>query len=62
MNKPKCELAEQDGNVFFIISRVVKTLQRAGLNEQADEFNLKYKECQSYDEVLQLVMNYVEII
>lgn len=60
--KPECELIGQDGNVFFIIGRVVKTLRRAGLNEQADEFNAKYPDCQSYDEVLRLAMDYVEIV
>ena len=62
MKKPQCELIGEDSNVFFIIGRVIKTLRRAGLNEQADEFNSKYKDCQSYDEVLQLSMDYVEIV
>ena len=61
-NKPKCILIGEDGNVFFIIGRVVKTLRRAGLNEQADEFNKKYPDCESYDEVLQLAMDYVDIV
>ena len=62
MEKPECELIGEDGNVFFIIGRVVKTLRRAGLYEQVDEFNLKYPNCESYDEVLQLAMNSVEIV
>ncbi|MCI9135436.1 MAG: hypothetical protein HFI31_14825 [Lachnospiraceae bacterium] len=62
MKKPECELIGEDGNVFFIIGRVVKTLRRAGLYEQADEFNSKYPNCQSYDEVLRLAMDYVEIV
>lgn len=62
MNKPECELIGQDGNVFFIIGRVIKTLRRAGMNDKADEFDEKYKECESYDEVLQLAMEYVEIV
>ena len=61
-NKPECRLIGEDGNVFFIIGRVVKTLRRAGLNEQADEFNKKYPDCESYDEVLQLAMDYVDIV
>lgn len=62
MSKPECELIGQDGNVFFVIGRVIKTLRRAGLHEQADEFDSKYPNCQSYDEVLQLAMDYVEIV
>lgn len=62
MWKPKCKLIGQEENVFFVIEKVTEILCIEGLNEQADEFNLKYKECKSYDEVLRLAMDYVEII
>lgn len=61
MNKPTCELIGQDGNVFAIIGAVSKTLKRAGLKEQASEFTKRAFSSSSYDEVLRLVMEYVEV-
>jgi hypothetical protein len=59
--KPECELSGQDGNVFGIIGRVTKTLKRAGLAEQADEFASKAMDAGSYDEVLRLCFEYVDV-
>ena len=58
--KPECELIGTDGNVFAIIGKVSHTLKRAGQREQAQEFTDKAMKCGSYDEVLQLLMEYVE--
>ena len=61
--KPECKLIGEDGNVFNIIGRVSKTLKEFGYKDKADEFKQKVKtECKSYDEVLRLVMDYVEIV
>jgi hypothetical protein len=59
--KPECELTTCDGNVFFIIGRVSKTLKRAGLEAEAKEFVDKAMNTRSYDEVLQLCFKYVEV-
>lgn len=59
--KPDCELSGVDGNVFMIIARVMKTLKRAGMAAKAEEFCAKAKACSSYDAVLQLCMDYVEV-
>ena len=60
MDKPECKLIGTDGNVFAIIGKVSKTLKRAGQQEQATEFTDKAMKCGSYDEVLQLLHDYVE--
>jgi len=60
-NKPKCKLIGQDGNVFNIIGIVAKTLKRAGLKQRADEFSKKALGAHSYDEVLQLCTEYVDV-
>ena len=60
--KPKCKLVGEDGNVFNIIGRVSKSLKQAGLKIEAAEFQDKAFNSDSYDEVLQLVMEYVEVI
>ncbi len=60
--KPTCELIGGDGNVFIIIGAVAKTLKRAKMHAAADEFTKKAFSAQSYDEVLTLAMDYVEIV
>lgn len=59
--KPPCKLIGEDGNVFNIIGKVTRTLKSAGQRESANEFTKKAFECGSYDEVLRLVMDYVEV-
>ena len=60
--KPPCKLIGENGNVFNIIARVSRTLKDYDMPEQAKEFQHKaMNECKSYDEVLQLVMDYVTI-
>jgi hypothetical protein len=50
-----------DGNVFAIIGKVSKSLKKARLKDQAKEFQDKAFNSGSYDEVLSLCMEYVEI-
>lgn len=59
--KPVVELSGQDGNVFSIIGRVSKALKRAGQPEKAKEFCDKAMKSESYDAVLRLCMDYVEV-
>ena len=59
--KPECKLIGEDGNVFNIIGRVSKTLKSAGYEEQAKEFIEKAFNSESYDAVLTLAQNYVDI-
>jgi hypothetical protein len=61
MEKPKCKLIGEDGNVFAIIGKVCKTLRECGLNEEAETFKKSSFECASYDEVLQLLHDYVDV-
>jgi hypothetical protein len=62
MNKPKCKLIDEDGNVFNIIGRVMFTLEKNNLRDQAKEFKRRAWECPSYSAVLRLVSEYVEIV
>ena len=55
------DLSEQDGNAYFIIGRVVKTLRRAGATpEQIDKFTTDALSG-DYDHVLQTCMKWVEV-
>ena len=60
--KPQCKLIGEDGNVFFIIGKVTRTLKEFGYPDKAKEFKEKATASKSYDEVLQLAMDYVEIV
>ena len=60
-NKPKCKLIGEDGNVFNLIGIVNSTLKKAGMKEKAKEFTAKAFNCKSYDEVLQLIQEYVDV-
>ncbi|MHB8107774.1 MAG: hypothetical protein ACYDH4_10175 [Candidatus Cryosericum sp.] len=59
--KPECQLTESDGNVFAIMGNVRRALKRAGQTKEADEFLAKARACGSYDEVLRLCEEYVEV-
>jgi hypothetical protein len=59
--KPKCQLTGIDGNVFNIIGVVSKTLKKAGLKDKSEEFSSKAVQQESYDAVLRLCFEYVEV-
>jgi hypothetical protein len=60
--KPRVKLSCEDGNVFSILGRCLQAARRAGWpKDQLKEFTNKAKQAQSYDEVLQIVMNEFEV-
>jgi hypothetical protein len=59
--KPECQLIGEDGNVFLIMGRVRRSLEGAGQRKEAAEFTERARAAHSYDEVLRLVMEYVEV-
>jgi len=61
MDKPTVQLSGQDGNVFSIIGRVSNALRHAGMPEKAKEFSEKAMDSESYDAVLRLCMDYVDV-
>lgn len=60
-SKPTCKLVGMDGNVFAIVGTVAACLKRAGLRDQAREFSQKALRAKSYNEVLTLCMEYVDV-
>jgi hypothetical protein len=60
-SKPACQLTGTDGNVFSVISRVRQALREAGQADRAHEFTDRAFRAGSYDEVLQLCFEYVEV-
>jgi hypothetical protein len=59
--KPTCELIGTDGNIFALAGKVCKSLRKAKLYKEEEEFRKRLLDCKSYDEALQLVMEYVEV-
>lgn len=61
--KPPCkiELEGESGNVFAIIGKVVRTLKDYGMFAAANEFRANAMSSKSYDEVLKLVGEYVNV-
>ena len=53
------KLVGTDGNVFAIIGKVSKALERGGYPEFAKEYRDKCFNAKSYDEVLQWTLRYV---
>ena len=59
--KPTCKLLGSDGNAFAVIGTVSKCLDDAGQPAAAKEFVDKAFECGSYDKLLALCFEYVEV-
>jgi hypothetical protein len=59
--KTPCKLIETDGNVFSIVGRVKRALERDGQPDRAREFVRLAFASKSYDEVLALCLEYVEV-
>ncbi len=60
--KPVVQLSGQDGNVFNLISIVRLALKEQVSREKAEEFTARAVQCESYDEVLSLIQEYVDVI
>lgn len=60
--KPDCKLIGEDGNVFNLMGIASKTLKRNGLDDQAKEMTNRIFNCDSYDEALSIIGEYVNII
>jgi hypothetical protein len=61
ITRPPCQLSGTDGNVFSVIGRVRQALRAAGQSERAREFVERAFATGSYDEVLALCFDYVEV-
>ncbi len=61
INKPSCQLVGTDGNVYSVIGNVCRALKQAGQHDSAAEFKTKAFASESYDAVLALCFEYVEV-
>lgn len=62
VEKPKCALIGEDGNIFNLMGIASRTLKRNDMRELAEEMcNRITSEAKSYDEALCIIDEYVEI-
>ncbi len=62
MNKPKCKLVGEDGNIFNLMGVASKALKEAGLKEESEEMVKRIPiEARNYIHALAIIMEYVEI-
>ena len=60
-DRPHCQLSGTNGNVFAVIGRVRRALAAAGQQERAREFVQRAWAAGSYDAVLALCFEYVDV-
>ena len=59
--KPLCPLIGQDGNIFNLMGIASRTLTRSGLSDLATEMCGRIYNCQSYNEALSIIGEYVTV-
>ena len=59
--RPVCRLVDEDGNALNVIGRVRRALRNDGQPERATEFVRRAWAAGSYEALLCLVMEYVEV-
>ena len=59
-NRPKMQLAGQDGNIFSIMGRASRLLSDSGQADKAKEMRGRVMDCLSYEAALKVVSEYVE--
>jgi hypothetical protein len=65
MSEPICnievKLVGEDGNIFSIMARVRKAMERGGYGDEAKDYTQEVMSCGSYDEALRITMRYVNV-
>jgi len=59
--KPRCKLIGTDDNVFALAGKVRAALRKHSQENEAKEFGERLVKCESYQEALVLMMEYVEV-
>ena len=62
MGKIKVNLIGEDGNIFNLVGIVSREMRCNGLEELASEIRNRVFNSESYDNALQIIMEYVDIV
>lgn len=60
--KPNCPLIGADGNIFNLVGIASRTLKKHGQNTEATEMQNRVFSSSSYEEVLCIIGEYVNIV
>ena len=60
MDKPTFDFGRSDGNVFSLVGGASRALNNAGQRDEAKKMQSRVLNAGSYDEALQIIMEYVE--
>lgn len=60
-NKPVAKLIGANGNIFNLLSIASRALKEVGMDAEAKEMQYKVYDTESYDNALQVIMQYVEV-
>ena len=62
MEKPKCKLVGENGNIFNLMGITTRTLKNAGQQEKAKDMCRRITtQANSYEEALVIISEYVEV-
>ena len=62
MEKPKCKLVGENGNIFNLMGIASRTLQNAGQQEKAKDMCRRITtQANNYEEALVIISEYVEV-
>ena len=59
--KPICKLIGENGNIFNLMGIVSKVLKNNNLHDEANEMTDRVFNSRSYDEVLRIFADYIEV-
>lgn len=59
ITKPKIKLTGQSGNIFVLGSIASRALKKSGQEDKSDEMKGKIRDAKSYDEAIQVIMDYL---
>jgi hypothetical protein len=62
MKKPQAKLIGEDGNIFNLMAIASRVLKKAKKLEEDKKMQKEIWECQSYEEALMKISEYVEIV
>ena len=60
--KPNCKLIGEDGNVFNLLGKASRMLKDNGQSVEAKEMSERIMDCASYNEALNIIGEYVNIV
>lgn len=62
MNKIEVKLIGENGNIFNLVGITMKEMGKYGLKQEAQEMKERVFSSDSYNEALNIIMEYVDIV